>query len=242
MIRTASYILTPFLLLALSPGDAPAQTASRREAARKIEAMREEIKLLEAELLAPAREDRERFAEFLAQRDTGLIRLLPREKWEHKLSTRGGGAFYHFARRTHEYGRGSDISLEQGMFGVGFAGADFGFIAQLGDIPLEEVTGDGEAAQFLSTFAAPTAEPKAREQQRKAGAGFQVGALTYRSRSPALADNTYLLRSINYELSDVLIAFRVVRKDADGSMILLWKRLHEFSKPQLERERAGGGR
>jgi hypothetical protein len=241
MIRAASYILTLFLLPALSPGDAPAQTASRREAARKIESLREEIKLLEAELLSPAREDRERFAEFLAQRDTGLIRLLPREKWEHKLSIRGGGAYYHFTGRTHEYGRGSDISLEQGMFGVGFAGAGFGFIAQLGDIPLDEVTGDGEAAQFLSTFAAPTVETKAREQQRMAGAGFQVGALAYKSRVPALADNTYLLRSINYELSDVLVAFRVVRTDADGSMTLLWKRLHEFSKPHLEARRAADG-
>jgi hypothetical protein len=241
-MKQARYIFTLFLLLALSPGDTPAQTGNRLQTARKIESLREEIKFLEAELLAPARADREKFADFLAQRDTGLIRLLPGEKWDDKLSIRGGGAYYHFTGRTHEYGRGSDISLEQGMFSVGFAGADFGFIAQLGDIPLEEVTTDSESAGFLSTFAAPTVEPKAREQQRRAGIGFQVGALTYKSRLPALADNTYLLRSINYESSDVLVAFRVVRKDEDGSMILLWKALHKFSKPRLEKERAAEGR
>jgi hypothetical protein len=237
MRHATGYIFTLFLILAL-PWDMPAQTSSRQETARKIESLREEIKSLEAELLAPARADREKFAEFLAQRDTGLLRLLPREKWESKLSIRGGGAFYHFAKRTHEYGHGSDISLEQDMFGVGFAGADFGFIAQLGDIPLEEVTRDAESAQFLSTFAAPAAEPKAREQKRRSDDGFQVGTLTYKSRLPALLNNTYLLRSINYGLSDVLVAFRVVRKDEDGSMVLLWKTLGKFSKPQLEKERA----
>lgn len=243
MRHADGYVFTLFLLLVLSAGDALAQKGgSRRETARKIESLREEIKLLEAELLAPARADREKFAEFLAQPDTGLIRLLPREKWDYKLSIRGGGAYYHFAGRTHEYGYGSDISLEQGMFGVGFAGADFGFITQLGDIPLEQVTTEAESAAFLSTFAAPVAEPKAREQKRRSGVGFRSGELTYKSRSPALANSTYLLRSINYGSSDVLVAFRVVRADEDGSMVILWKTLHKFPKPQLERERAADGR
>jgi hypothetical protein len=236
------YALTLFLLLAVPSGDARAQTVNRGETARKIESLREEMKSLETELLAPAPADRERFAEFLAQRGTGLIRLLPREKWDNKLSIRGGGAYYSFAARTHEYGRGSDISLEQGMFSVGFAGADFGFIAQLGDVPLEQMATEAESASFLSTFVAPTAEPNAREQWRRSGAGFQVDGRTYKSRWPALAGNTYLLRSINYGSSDVLVAFRVVRKDEDGSMVLLWKTLHKFSKPQLEKERAAAGR
>lgn len=242
MRHAAGYVFTLFLLLALSPNDALAQTKSRGETARKIESLREEIKLLEAELLAPARADREKFAEFLAERDTGLIRLLPREKWDYKLSIRGGGAYYYFAGRTHEYGYGSDISLEQGMFGVGFAGADFGFITRLGDIPLEQLTTEAESTGFLSTFVAPTAEPKAREQKRRSGTGFQLGEVTYKSRLPALANSTYLLRSINYGSSDVLVAFRVVRVDEDGSMVLLWKTLHKFPKPQLERENAAGGR
>ncbi|HEX8635674.1 MAG TPA: hypothetical protein VF703_16115 [Pyrinomonadaceae bacterium] len=243
MRHATGYVYSLFLLLALlSHGDTLAQTVSRHETARKIESLRKEMKLLETELLAPPRADREQFAEFLAQPDTGLIRLLPREKWDDKLSIRGGGAYYHFAGRTHEYGRGSDISLEQGMFGVGFAGADFGFITQLGDIPLEQLTKDAEAAGFLSAFAAPTAEPEAREQYRRSGVGFRSGDLTYKSRLPALANKTYLLRSINYGSSDVLVAFRVVRADEDGSMVLLWKTLHKFSKPQLEKERAAGGR
>lgn len=240
-MRYLTICIFTLLLPAFSPDGAFAQTRTRKERAQKIESLREEIKTLEAELLAPSRADQSRFAEFLAQPDTGLIRLLPREKWDYKLSLRGGGAYYYFPKRTQEYGFGSDIGLEQGMFSVGFAGANFGFIAQLGDIPLENVTMETEFAQFLATFAAPTALPKAREQQRKSGAGFQVGELTYKSHLPALLDSTYLLRSINYELSDVLVAFRVVRKDDDGSMILLWKTLSKFPKPHLENERAVTG-
>lgn len=97
MRQTTSYIFTLFLLLALSSTGVFAQTGNRQEAARKIESLREEIKLLETELLAPSRADQEKFAEFLAQPDTGLVRLLPREKWDYKLSIRGGGAYYYFA-------------------------------------------------------------------------------------------------------------------------------------------------
>lgn len=47
--------------------------------------------------------------------------------------------------------------------------------------------------------------------------------------------NTYLLRSVNYDRSDVLISFRVVRRDSDGSLILLWKMLRQFPGPILVR-------
>jgi hypothetical protein len=43
-----------------------------------------------------------------------------------------------------------------------------------------------------------------------------------------------VLRAINYRVSDVLVAFRVIRQDADGSMILLWKMLKTFPTPELK--------
>jgi hypothetical protein len=52
---------------------------------------------------------------------------------------------------------------------------------------------------------------------------------------PVRADSTYLLRAIYYSRSDVLVAFRVVRVDSDGSAIILWKLLKKYSIPQLER-------
>ena len=46
-------------------------------------------------------------------------------------------------------------------------------------------------------------------------------------------NTTYLLRSINYGESDVLVALRVVRKDTDGSVIIVWKLLKKYSAPEL---------
>ena len=48
-------------------------------------------------------------------------------------------------------------------------------------------------------------------------------------------------RSISYDHSDVLVAFRVVRKDFDGSVVLLWKILKKYSKPGLQRSVAANG-
>jgi hypothetical protein len=99
--------------------------------------------------LAPADQDREAFSSFLTQPGTGITRLMPREHFDGVLLTRGGGAYYSFASQEHAYGFGSDLSLERGQLKVGFAGADFGFLTKLGDIPIESVTPDTSAKGLL---------------------------------------------------------------------------------------------
>lgn len=223
-----------FFLLCLS-GGARAQTNERAKAAAEIESLREQIKAREVVLLSVPREDEERYAAFLSQPHTGLVRLLPREKWMLKLSTPGDGAFYSFALLTHEYGRGSNIMLDGGQFFAAGAGADFGFLVNLGEVPLETVSTETEAVRLLAEFQTPAPEKGAREQQRRARDGFKEGDRTYSNRLTAVVNNTYALRSVSYDTSDVLVAFRVVRKDEDGSIVLLWKLLKKFPKPVLER-------
>ncbi|HWP44391.1 MAG TPA: hypothetical protein VNO14_14190 [Blastocatellia bacterium] len=219
----------------------PARTAQSTDRARllaEIESLREQLKAREQEYLSPAAEDRAAFAEFLASPDTGLIRLLPRprSKEESKVSIPGGGAYYSFHRKTHEYGYGSDLELQNGYFIVGFAGADYGLLASIGDVPLEAVNLETPGAAFLSSMATPFRLAEAREQQRRSNDGFEQGGIVYKRQVPAVVGNTYLLRSINYDESDILIGFRVVRKDSDGSLILLWKMLRQFPGPTLVRD------
>lgn len=239
--RKLLVLALPLICLQLLSAGARAQTSDRAQAAAEIESLREQIKVREATLLAPAREDYEAHAEFLSQPETGVVRLLPREKWDGKLSTRGGGSYYSFGRKTHEYGFGTDIGLEQDRLKVGFAGANFGFMTNLGDIPLANVTTETEGVKYLVSFNTPAAEPEARVQQRRTGAGFEVDGQRYTNRLPVAVNNTYVFRSIDYSTSDTLVAFRVLRKDEDGSVVLLWKVMKTFPTTKLEMNAAAAG-
>ena len=220
-----------------------AQPSSRDDVLKDIAAKRAELQQLEDQFLAPAEEDQATYKEFLAQPDTGLIRLLPRELYESEvykknrktLTIRGGGAYFSFARLTHEYGYGSDLELQSGYLSVGFAGADYGMMIDLGDVPLDEMSTDYPRVLSLLNYAAARDEPQARVEQRQVQLGRILDGATYKSRLPVNAGSTLLLRSINYGDSDVLVAFRVVRKDTDGSVIIAWKLLRKFPKPELLR-------
>jgi hypothetical protein len=225
----------PFLVIlvfGVSIG-ASAQLQDRSELQAKMESQRAQIQAKEKVFLAPSSEDLAAFAGYLRQPDTGMARLMPRETYDGKLLIRGGGAYYSFAWLTNEYGAGSDIGLEQGQLRVGFAGANFGFLTSLGDLAIDNVTMGTPGFGFLAEFKAPSTEPDAREQQRRTGTGFEADGFRYRNVLPATVNTTYALRSINYVVSDVLVAFRLTRQDADGSLILVWKMLKAYPVPKL---------
>lgn len=214
------------------------QSESREDILKQIETKRTELSALETKLLAPSEGDYAAYAEFLRQPDTGLIRLLPREVYDKDttLTIRGGGSYYSFVRLTHAYGRGSDIALEQGFLKVGFAGADYGMLISLGDVPLENVNTEVPGVGFLSAYDAVSEEPQARVEQRRFGMGTTIDGIAYSQRLRAQAKTTYVVRSINFSDSDVLVAFRVIRKDRDGSLIILWKQLKSFPVTDLARK------
>jgi hypothetical protein len=165
-----------------------------------------------------------------------LIRLLPREVFDRtdKLTVRGGGAYYSFTRLAHEYDSGSDIELANEEFSVGFAGCNYGFIARIPDQPLLSVTLESPGVGVLAAYEPPTAEPKVREQQRRSGTGFTVDGIRYASRVPAKVGAVYVLRSISYDFSDVLVCFQVLRKDEDASMVLAWHLLKRYPKLEVD--------
>ncbi len=237
--------LSSFALLSVFPVTALGQSSSREDLLRQLETKRAELQKLEEQFLAPSDEDRTAFADFLKQPDTGIIRLLPREVYDQfpnkpaKLTIGGGGAYYSFARLTHEYGYGSDIELYGGYLSVGFAGADYGLMTTTGEVPLEEISSEHPAATFLASYKVPTEDSEARLEGRSfGGRGRTIEGLLYQSRVPVQLNASYLLRSINYDDSDVLVAFRVVRKDTDGSVTLVWKLLNKYPKPVLRRSQA----
>ena len=161
-----------FLIIAISftCSNGFAQSASREDLLREIQAKRADLQQLEKQFLAPSAEDQGAYAEFLSQPDTGLIRLLPREVYDSEaykknnktMTMRGGGAYYSFTRLTHEYGYGSDIELDSDHLSVGFAGANYGILVNLGDVTLDELTLEDPRVRNMSGYTPPSKEPDAR--------------------------------------------------------------------------------
>ncbi len=242
-IVATTFVLALVLLASLNAAGQQSQSQSREEVLKEIEAKRTEMTALEKKLLAPSAADREANRSFLSQPDTGIMRLLPREKYdsdaykENKriLSVRGGGSFYSFTRKTHEYGEATDINLTWNNFSVGFGGANYGMLATLGDVPLDKVNLDSDIVKTLANYHPGTAERQAREEQSRLHSGATVEGIVLKNRVLVDANMTYVLRSINFEASDALVVFRVVRMDTDGSAIIIWKLLRKYPIPQLAR-------
>ncbi len=198
----------------------------------RIQSLNGELSAAINGFLGPTPEDRAPYATFLGLPNTGMTGIAPRALYDQVLPIRGGGAYFSFANLTHEYGYGSDLELQQGFLSVGFAGYDFGFLTELGNVPIEGVDAGHPALQYLNSYVPPTNDAEIRAEQRRAGTGFTAGTYSYRNRLVARLDTTYGLRSIVYGDSDVLVVFRVVRFDSDGSVMLVWKKLATFPVPQ----------
>lgn len=204
--------------------------------------IRREPQVVKEGLLAPSVQDRLEHDAFLKQSKTGLIRLMPREVYDSQttqlpspIDIRGGGAYFSFFHRTHQYGYGSDLELNKNKFSVGFAGGDYGMIVDLGDVSIDEISETDPRFVFMSNYKPRTGRTEARVEAMKFFSGVTVDGVKYRRIVPARSQSTYLVRSIGFGTSDLLVGFRVERVDKDGSAIITWKILKTFSTPNLKR-------
>ena len=188
--------------------------------------------------LAPSVSDRQALASFLRTKNTGLIRLLSREEQaELKAGSRkprsipGGGGFYSFTILSHAYPYVSDLSLADGDLSIGSSG----MLTRLIDVPLEEITVADSRALFISTYTLSRDLLTAQAERSRFRQGVTVDSTVYRSSLRAEERATYLLRSIVYRRSDILVAFRVVKKESNGSVTLAWKLLKKYPVPKLLR-------
>jgi hypothetical protein len=220
---------------------AHAQSEDRSKTIKEIASLRGQLSEKEKLLLSPSAKDLAAFAEFLKQPNTGLFRLFPGGLYEDKLSIRGGGAYYSFARLTHEYGAGHDIELKPVRHPNDYVPppiAEYyfltghGFIAVLGNVPLEKVTLEHKGVKFLAEYNPPSTIAEFSAEQRRTRRGIDKNGYGYNRTAPVTVNYTYALRSINYGQSDLLIVFRVVRKEINGSLVILWKTLKEFPRPE----------
>lgn len=199
---------------------------------QKIEDIKKESAEIEKIILQPDKTD----LTAAAQENVNVFRILPREKYDNNgFKVRGGGAYYSFSNQSHSYDSTPQISLEQNYLQVGFYGASYGFLTDLGEIQLAKIDTKTKGVNLLANYQPPLEETKARMEKDKAK-NFVVENITYKRRLPAVVGNSYVLRAISYDEADVLVAFKIYRQDADGSLIIFWKLLENFEKPLLARK------
>ncbi len=137
-------------------------------------------------------------------------------------------------------------------------GVNYSFMVDVGDIPLEQLDGTLQAVasptrKFLLDYQPPTQLQALQVERRRFLTGKnQTGIFSY---APAKLNHTYVVRSLQFQLpdtilngqsisseqlqqipsSDIILAFRAVRRRNDGSYTVLWRVLNELPAPQIEK-------
>ena len=125
-------------------------------------------------------------------------------------------------------------------------------MVELGDVSLDDVSLESDGLDFLRNFVPETSSKEAQKQFSQMARGVRINNFLYRKALPANENSTYALRVIAYKGGifqtfrgfrynilegdkriDLTLAFRVIRKDADGSVTLLWKELERGEAPRI---------
>lgn len=211
----------------------------------------------ELEILAPSDEYARKYAGFLQTPNTGLTKLAADKGCADNtkvivatadclaFTMPGAGSSYSFRTRNYRIPRLADITFTENSFqatGVRL----HGIFVNIGDVPLEQVNLQTKGMEFLTAFKPEADFQKAKEIDSRFSEGIEKNGFVYRRALRALDETTYVLRSIAYrgkyfraisgltyneldfdKRSDVIVAFRIVRRSKDGAVTILWKQLQK---------------
>lgn len=217
----------------------------------------------ELETLKVSPADKEKYAAFLRQPDTGLIKLAADLKCADntkvvvatpdclKYTMPGAGSSYSFRTENYRIQRLADLIYTDNSFQVTGA-LTHGFLVRIGDVPLEKVSLQTEGLKYLVDFKPTVDYAEAKKIADEFVKGVSKDGFLYRRGLNAVEDTTYVLRVVAYDgrlnravqgttyneldfdkRKDVIVAFRIVSRDADGGVTILWKKLAEKDAPKL---------
>ena len=207
---------------------------------------------------------RKKYAKLLQEKNTGLIKLVPDQGCEGqekvlkvsrqclKYDFPGYGASYSFRINGYRIRRLADISLVKTSLiarGV-FSGAIF---VDLGAIPIENVDLNTPGISFLSRYSPVKTAEKALEEAKRFAIGVKKDDFIYGRGVSVNNNNTFAMRSIAYrgtylrseegvayneldfdKRKDVIVIFRIVDVQIDGTVTIVWKLLWESKSPKLK--------
>ena len=217
------------------------------------------------------------YTSFLSQPNTGIARLFSSEAdrasntLENRLAPPAADQFPLAILMPRSQGLSPRLAIriEGDRFQIVQTDLDYGFMTDLGDValeallpPSERMSSLPEALKFFYNYRPPLELEAIQADRRR----FMTGKVDHLnlsqpvlSRATAAINRTYLVRSIQFKVpeiitsgrtllpterlslrdllktpsSDLLFAFRPVSRRADGSYTVLWKILTQFSDPQI---------
>lgn len=246
----------------LGDGEAEPETSDDLLPPEKItELMEERKKRKKAEaMLKPPAAYRAKFNIFLKDKKTDLARLFVDKNCDNKMTVavkdfekcadavplKGGGSFYSFRHRSGLIydANWSDIKLADSPRRLAVGNTDVqGIIAEIGEVNLEEVNLESAALKFLVDYRPKIVSAEVGKQVEFFKAGLNSNGFSYADSAPVLLNHTYVLRTIAYrsesknptdKRDDLIVVFKIVGQEDDGSLIILWKELSRAASPVLK--------
>jgi len=227
------------------------------------EALYREPTKKELEAVAPNEELKTKYAEFLRQPNSGLIKLIKDKNCAEntkivsadenclKYSMPGAGNSFSFRKERYRIARLADLTFTGDSFqGTGFL--THTLLVNIGDVALESVSLQTAGLQYINEFQPEPNYNKGKIIAEKLSEGIEKDNFIYRRGHLAVENSTFVLRSIAYggksfraiqgitynefdfdDRRDITVAFRIVEKDADENVTILWKRLSEKKSPKV---------
>lgn len=219
----------------------------------------------ELESLSIDQRDLEKYVDLLRSQNTGIVKLVPDSGCAAntavisaneeclKYTMPGNGSSFSFRKESYRIPRVADIMYSDKVFkttGV----LQHSVLTNIGDVPIESVTDQTAGMRYLTELVPSKTMAEAKKFDDELLSGISSDGSRYGRSSEVTLNSTYLLRAVAYrgnlfravqnvvydELTldkreDVLIAFRVVRKDADNAITIVWREIRSRKSPRLEK-------
>ena len=101
------------------------------------------------------------------------------------------------------------------------------FVANIGGTLPETINEQTREVIALAKYQPP-------EESKDAESEIKIDGLTFGKSVPIVVGNTYILRGVSYGSGDGIVAFKIHRKDSDGSIIIFIKMIRDLSPPEIE--------
>lgn len=102
-------------------------------------------------------------------------------------------------------------------------------IASVGDVPIEKIGDANPAFRALSKYSPPETPESARTE-------FEADGFKFTRQAIVKPRTTYLFRVVGFAFDsriDDIYAIRVLRRDSDESIVVVYKKLKSFAPPKL---------